>query len=334
MTIKEVAKLAGVSPSTVSRTFRNHPSISEQTKEKVRKAMAELGYEPNIYTTNFENKILKTIGVVFPASMKDAYENSFYLETLRGIGQFCNQKGYTVTIITGATEDELMKCLKNSQVDGFIFLYSNLDDSLINYMYDEKLLFVLIGKATKMVNETICVDNDNIQAGKDACEYLINLGHKKIGYIGTENSKVFSNDRKSGYILALTEHSIPFNDKYCIEIPYLPDNEETKLIELLSMKDRPTALVVCDDMITIAIQRTILSLGLSIPKDLSIICFNNSIFSRVFNPQLTSIDINSYQLGAESASQLINHIEQPDLFATKTIVPYYIIERESCRKID
>lgn len=333
MTIKDVAKLAGVSPSTVSRTCRDHPSISEQTKAKVRKAMAELGYEPNIQKNTLENNILKNIGVVFPISMKDVYENSFYLEILRGIGQICNKKNYTVTIITGETETELMNCIKNSNVDGFIFLYSNVDDSIINYMYDEKLLFVLIGKATKMINDTIYVDNDNIQAGKDACQYLINLGHKKIGYIGTDKTKVFSNDRKSGYMIALAENNIPFNDSYCIEMPYIPNAEEEKIKEFLSKEDRPTAIIVYDDMLAVAIQRTIISLGLEIPKDLSIIGFNNSIFSRIINPPLTSIDTNSYQLGIESASQLINHIEEPDLFATKIIVPYYIIERESCKKI-
>lgn len=333
MTIKDVAKLAGVSPSTVSRTCRNHPSISEQTKAKVRKAMAELGYEPNIQATTIENKISKTVGVVFPASLKDAYENSFYLEAIRGIGQFCNQKGYTVTAITGGTEAEIMASIQNANVDGFIFLYSNVDDNIINYMYEENLLFVLIGKATKMINDTIYVDNDNIQAGKEACQYLINLGHRKIGYVGADSAKVFSNDRKSGYIIALNENNIPFDNKYCIEVPYIPDDEDIKIKELLSMEERPTALIVCDDMLAVALQRTVFSLGLKIPEDISIIGFNNSIFSRLTFPKLTSIDINSYQLGIEAASQMINHIEQPDLFATKIIVPYYLIERESCAKV-
>lgn len=333
VTIKDVALRAGVSPSTVSRTCRNHPSISEQTKIKVRKAMAELGYEPSAQAVAIANHITKTIGVVFPASQKDAYENSFYLEAIRGIGQFCNQKHYTVSVITGSSQNELMSSIQHAAVDGFIFLYSNLDDAIVNYMYEEQQLFVLIGKAIRQINDTIYVDNDNIQAGKEACEYLIARGHKRIAYIGAESVKIFSNDRKAGYQIALSEHHIPYDESYCLEISSLPDHHNTHIRELLQREDRPTALIVCDDILAAALQNIITSQGLRIPEDLSIIGFNNSLYARIMQPQLTSIDINSRQLGIEAANQIINHIERPDLFATKIIVPYFIVERESVADI-
>lgn len=94
-------------------------------------------------------------------------------------------------VITGENDAELIESIKSSQADGFIFLYSNVDDTIINYMYEEQRLFVLIGKATKMINDTIYVDNDNVQAAKEATEYLISLGHKKIAYIGTDSHRVF-----------------------------------------------------------------------------------------------------------------------------------------------
>ena len=94
VTLKDVAALAGVSPSTVSRTCKNHPSISEETKEKVRQAMIELGYETNTINANASEDIIRTIGIILPPSLKEAYENSFYLEAIRGISSFCNQKHY------------------------------------------------------------------------------------------------------------------------------------------------------------------------------------------------------------------------------------------------
>ena len=105
VTIKDVAALAGVSPSTVSRTCKNNPSISEETKERVRKAMAELGYEPNFQASNLASQNSRTIGIILPASAKEVYENSFYLEVIRGISQHCNQKQYINTVITGQNED-------------------------------------------------------------------------------------------------------------------------------------------------------------------------------------------------------------------------------------
>ena len=90
VTIKDVAALAGVSPSTVSRTCKNNPSISEETKERVRKAMIELGYEPNFQASNLASQNSRTIGIILPASAKEVYENSFYLEAVQGISHYCN----------------------------------------------------------------------------------------------------------------------------------------------------------------------------------------------------------------------------------------------------
>ena len=103
-TISDVARLAGVSPSTVSRTCSDHPSISRQTKEKVRRAMVQLGYEPNFQATSLATQNSRTFGILLPPLEYEAYQKNFYLEAIRGIGLFCNQKQYTNTILTGHLE--------------------------------------------------------------------------------------------------------------------------------------------------------------------------------------------------------------------------------------
>jgi DNA-binding LacI/PurR family transcriptional regulator len=106
------------------------------------------------------------------------------------------------------------------------------------------------------------------------------------------------------------------------------------LKELLSKEDRPTAFVVSDDLLALALERVCAQMGLSIPNDLSIIAFNNSLYAQLASPQLTVVDINSYQLGQEAANRILNHMEYPDLPATKVIVPYRIVERSSCNRIE
>lgn len=336
VTLKDVAALAGVSTSTVSRTCNDHPSISEETKEKVRRAMAELGYEPN-FSSNTTTYNARTIGIILPPSKKEAYENAFYLEAIRGISSFCNQKQYTNTIITGNTEEEILSAIqsmvKSGHVDTFIILYSRLDDSVTNYLYNEGLLYVVIGKANQYANQTIYVDNDNLLAGQEATEYLIKKGHTKIGYLGKDFNLTFSADRKAGYQLALLSHNIPFNPEYCMEVPVRNKTHFEKIRTLLDREDRPTAVVVSDDIMAFTLKHVCMELNLSIPEDLSIISFNNSMIARLSHPQLTSVDINSFQLGIEAASQMINHIENPNLMATKIIVPHQIIERDSCRSM-
>ena len=337
VTIKDVAALAGVSPSTVSRTCKNNPSISEETKERVRKAMIELGYEPNFQASNLASQNSRTIGIILPASAKEVYENSFYLEAIQGISHYCNGRQYMTTIVTGQDEAEILNAVRSmsrsGKVDGFIILYSKKDDPVIDYLFNEGLLYILIGKATQYTNQTIYIDNDNLLAGREAAEYLYQLGHRRIAYLGSDSSLMFSADRKAGYQLALASHQLPVRPEYCVEVKNVSENNEEAIRELLMQKDRPTAILVSDDILAVSLERVCLENHLAIPEDLSIISFNNSLFARLTSPQLTSIDIGAGQLGSEAASQIINHIENPNLLATKIIVPHHLIERDSCCKI-
>ncbi|WP_270216894.1 LacI family DNA-binding transcriptional regulator [Dorea longicatena] len=337
VTIKDVAALAGVSPSTVSRTCKNNPSISEETKERVRKAMAELGYEPNFQASNLASQNSRTIGIILPASAKEVYENSFYLEAIQGISHYCNGRQYMTTIVTGQDEAEILDAVRSmsrsGKVDGFIILYSKKEDPVIDYLFNEGLLYILIGKATQYTNQTIYIDNDNLLAGREATEYLYQLGHRRIAYLGSDSSLMFSADRKAGYQLALASHQLPVRPEYCVEVKNVSENNEEAIRGLLMQKDRPTAILVSDDILAVSLERVCLENHLAIPEDLSIISFNNSLFARLTSPQLTSIDIGAGQLGSEAASQIINHIENPNLLATKIIVPHHLIERDSCCKI-
>lgn len=337
VTIRDVAALAGVSPSTVSRTCKDHRSISEETKIRVRRAMDQLGYEYSAPQEASNNQTSRTIGIILPPSTRQTYENPFYLEAIRGISQFCNGHKYISTIITGQNSEEVMEAIQTmvsgNHVDGFIVLYSKEDDAIVDYLYSEGFTYVLIGKAKQFVNQTIYIDNDNILAGKEATEYLISLGHKKIAYLGSESIMVFSSDRKTGYQMALLQNDLPVDKKYCVEVDHVFMDECKHLLEMLKSEDRPTAMVVSDDILAVSLERVCNQCGLSIPEDLSIISFNDSLFAKLTSPQLTSVDVNSFQLGIEAASQLINHVENPNLLATKIIVPHRIVKRDSCKEI-
>ena len=334
VTLKDVAALAGVSPSTVSRVCKDHPSISRQTKEKVRRAMDQLGYEPNFQAAGLATQNSRTIGIILPPSEWEAYENSFYLEAIRGISMLCNSRQYISTVITGKDEEEILQAartmVRSGMTEGFILLYSRENDPVINYFYEEGILYVLLGKAFRNANQTIYVDNDNILAGREATQYLIDLGHRRIACMMGDHSLLFAGDRRSGYMLALAENGIPFQKDYCLEIPFTPGTKNEAVRALLSRPDRPTAMLVSDDILASFLEGQCREMGISVPGELSIISFNNSLFSMLTTPPLTTVHINSLQLGIEAASQMISHIENPNLMATKTIVPHHIVERESC----
>ena len=147
---------------------------------------------------------------------------------------------------------------------------------------------------------------------------------------------LFSAERRRGYQMSLLKHGITPREEDCVEVNTLNDAYEEPLKSLLTAPDHPTAMLVSDDILAVVLEQFCGKLGLRVPKDLSIVSFNNSLFSRITSPQLTTVDVNPYQLGMEAASQTINHIENPNLLATKILVPHKLIPRESCcrRKSD
>ena len=338
VTIKDVASLAGVSPSTVSRVCNDNPSISKETRERVRKAMAQLGYELSpASATAQESRAIRMVGIILPASQRETYDNSFYLEVIRGVSKYCNMHGAASMIITGRDDQEVLLALENvrasGQADGFILMYSKKDDPVVEYLVEHGLLYVLIGKPSQNETPTLCIDNDNLLAGREATDYLYDLGHRRIAYLSSGNTYLFSADRKSGYQLSMLQHNLPVLEEDCVELDGLREGSTDKLRALLQREDRPTAVVVSDDLLAVALERICIQMGLSIPDDLSIISFNNSFLAQLTTPQLTSVDVNSLQLGYEAASQIANHADNPNLMASKIIVPHRIVERSSCKAL-
>ena len=337
VTVKDVAKHAGVSPSTVSRVCNNNPAISKETRDRVLQAIEELGYELSATQETPTARTIKNIGIVLPPSDREAYENSFYLKAIRGISQICNQRQVASTIVTGKDYEEILQSIRtlhrSNSVDGFIMLYSRKDDIVVNYLCEQGMLYVVVCKPDELASQTICIDNDNLLAGREAADYLYNLGHRRIGYIGSINDFMYASDRRAGYQLSLMLHNLPVRQDYCVEMESVNATQSDDLNKMLSMADRPTAFVVSDDMLALALERCCVQMGLSIPNDVSIIAFNNSLYAQLASPQLTAVDINSYQLGQEAAAQIINHAENPNLSATKIVIPHRIVERDSCIRL-
>ena len=337
VTIKDVAALAGVSTSTVSRVCNNNPAISRETADRVRKAMAELGYEVSSPAEPTAPQPIKMIGIVLPPSDKDGFENNFFLKTIRGISQVCNQRQTASTIITGEDYAELLHSVKtlhlSGRIDGFILLYSRKNDVIADYLCEQALPYVLVGKPQDSPGATPCIDNDNLLAGRDAADYLYDLGHRRIGFLGKGKDHIYAADRQAGWQLSMLLHGLTPRPEDCIEMEHV-HSDDTALRQLLRREDRPTAFIVSDDLLGLVLERACAATGLSIPGDLSIIAFNNSLYSQLASPQLTTVAINSYQLGQEAAAQIISYLENPNLRTTRTIVPHRIVERSSCTRID
>ena len=312
-TIKDVAQKAGVSPSTVSRTLKDNPAISEETKNKVRAAMDELGYVPNLAAQMLATGLTHSLGVILPPlANRENISQPFYMEILTAINEEASRNSQVVSIATGASLDELVKQVelmhRQKRADGFIILYSEKNDPVKSYLLKDKVTYI---------------DNDNKALGKEAVTYLSSHGHKKIGFITDDLFGQVGQERYRGYKEAADE----------LELEILPELVfSSKTIDKLKKElDRfsPTALIVKDDLIALRLIQWLNNQGIRVPEDYAIISFNNSTFAEIMHPFLTTFDINIQELAKESVQSLNGLLKSTKNKSQKVIIPFKLIERES-----
>ncbi|RFB17187.1 LacI family transcriptional regulator [Bacillus sp. HNG] len=336
ITIKDVAKEANVSPSTVSRVIADNPRISEETKIRVREAMEKLGYHPNFTARSLAVKSTATIGVVMPFSASHVLQDPFFPEVIRGISVQAREHKYGMYLSTAGTEEEIFEevvgMVQGRRVDGLILLYSRTDDRVINYLQKIDFPFTVIGRPVLGAERIIHVDNDNIYITKVVTEYLIGLGHTKIAFIGFDGDFVFMLDRLEGYKQALSESGIPFNEDYIVHKRSLSKGKEA-IKSFLRSVESPTALVCTDDFIAIELMSHFEEMNIRVPEDVSITSFNNVLLAQYSKPPLTSVDIDIFQLGMQGASCLLEKIKDPNVLPKRITIPAKLIERKSCARI-
>ncbi|MED2830142.1 LacI family DNA-binding transcriptional regulator [Bacillus thuringiensis] len=318
VTIKDVAKQANVAPSTVSRVIADNPSISEKTKRRVRKVMSELGYHPNLNARNLANQTTKTLGLVMPSSASKAFQNPFFPEVIRGISSFAHVEGYALYMSTGETEEEIfngvVKMVQGRQIGGIILLYSRENDRIIQYLHEQNFPFVLIGKPYDRKDEITYVDNDNYTAAREVAEYLISLGHKQIAFIGGGSDLLVTRDRLAGMSDALKLADIVLPKEYILHFDF----------------SRESGQQAVDDLIGLGVLSALSKKGFVVPKDVSIVSFNNALLSEIASPPLSTVDVNIYQLGYEAAKALVDKVENAESTAKCIIIPHKLLKRQTC----
>lgn len=330
-TIKDVAKLAGVSPSTASRAMHDSPLISEETKARVKKAMAELDYSPNYVAQNLANQTSNTIGVVLPAREEDVGDNPFFIQIIQGLASLCNAHDYLVAVASGQTSAELIKnietMIKRGNIKRFVFVYSQANDPVLEFVKQQKQVrYVMIGTPYTDQDTLYHVDNDNYLAGYDATKFLLAKGYETIIYAYTDLAENVQDARYRGYQAAIAE-----SQKKSQAVRFAATRADEKKDQALLQKALPqiskkVAILACDDILALALQHLC---GLA-AETIAVMGFNNSALAKMARPALTSVEIFPRFLGSEAAALAI----KPDtlkLESNAVIVPHKIIERESTK---
>lgn len=332
-TVKDVAKKANVSPSTVSRVINDHPSISVETKKKVRKIMEEMDYFPNATARNLGTQRANTIGVILPPlDSQERLGNPLYLELLNAINETAAGFQIATAVASAANSKSLLENVqrmhRQKQVDGFILAYSEKDDPVSEYLYQQKVPFTLIGRPAKREADIIYVDNDNQLLGKQATEYLIEKGHRNILFVSNVNQEVIFFERYFGYQEALMLAGLPTQPA----VTMLQPEDYTKFPEVINQTGA-TALVIIDDIFALRMIQLANLHGYAVPDDLSVVSFNNSIFATLVHPYLTTIDIDVTDLGRLGTEKLLEQINHEQSSGIQLVVPHHLIQRETVRAL-
>ncbi|MBA5746354.1 LacI family transcriptional regulator, galactose operon repressor [Aerococcus sp. 150760007-1] len=321
ITIRDVAKRAGVAPSTVSRVIADNPSISDKTKNKVRTVMKEMNYFPNIYAQGLASAHSKTFGLVLPLASDAFYQNPFFPTVLRGINFEMAKHDYSILLSVGLDDDQrqkhIEKIVNGKQVEGLIFLYASKKDPLLRFAQEVNCPAVVIGSPDN--TKVHFVDNDNELIGYQATKSLIQQGCDRIAYIGGDMNQFFIADRHKGYKRALESAGIIYDPSLIYnDINFLPSDG----YELAQHKidfSQIDGLVISDELVAEGIRNYLDTQDI---QDVHLITFSAYRQGNTQSMNKTSyVNLNSHIIGSRAVDILFEALD-PDQASTRFIHEY------------
>ena len=333
VTIKDIAKIANVSHTTVSRALNQQSRIREDTKEKILSIAKELNYRPNFIARSLVMKRTKTLGLVITT-----IANPFYTELAQGIEAMARKLGYNIILCSTqsdlATEKLYVDMLRSKGVDGIIFTSAHMGDPNIVDLAEEGFPIMLVNRRTyhPMVKERVdYVGIDNIQGGFWAVEHLIKLGHHRIGIIGGSSESSVGFERLEGGKEALTKYNLEEIDDYFLEGNFLMESGYRGGMRFMRMGEPPTAIFAANDYMALGLYQAVIEGGLKVPEDIAIVGFNDIEFAAMKGIELTTIGQKKYEMGALSVETLVDKIEgRGGVSPQEIILKPELIIRKTC----
>lgn len=332
VSIKEVAKLAGVSIATVSRCINNPEKVTEKTRLKVQDAIVQTGYLPNTLARSFRRGRTNMVVVVLPS-----IGTPFFADVMHGIRTAARATGYSILIDetngNTITADEIGAMVVSKQADGIILLASlSPFGTEVVSAKSRRTLPIVIGCETMSpeLSHFPAVHIDNVSAATEATNYLISNGHKRVAMIYGLESSLLTKDREFGYRAAMKKARLPIEEGWVVEGQLTIDGARKATRNLLNHKHRPTAIFCANDEMAIGSLHEIKAAGLSVPEDISIIGFDDILYSEVMDPPLTTISQPAEEIGERVMYRLCREIEEGQQSDNKPeIVPHKLVIRQS-----
>ncbi|ENN2712511.1 substrate-binding domain-containing protein [Vibrio cholerae] len=331
-TMKDIARLAGVSTSTVSHVINKSRFVSDEIAERVNNAAQQLNYAPSALARSLKMNRTKTIGMLVTTST-----NPFFGEVVKGVERSCYHQGYNLILCNTEGDNQRMKVSINTllqkRVDGLLLMCSTLEGERLDVFDRYPDIPIVVMDWGPILFASDKIQDNSLQGGYMAAKHLIECGHKEIGCITGPLIRHQAQMRYEGYKRALAEAGIAINPDWIVESDFECEGGYQAFEKLYERGKLPSALFVCNDMMAMGVIQAANQRGLRIPDDLSLIGYDDVHIAKFMTPALTTIHQPKYRLGKAAVDTLLYRLENPDTTAQVVQLEPTLVVRNSVRKL-
>jgi LacI family transcriptional regulator len=327
ITLRTLAEATGLHPSTVSRILRGqHGRSSAATRARVVQAAERLGYQPDFAARSLRTRQSFALGFLVPD-----VRNIVFVSLFIGAEAAARRHGYQLLLSPVGNDQPPQKehfdFLIERNVDGMLIATARLDDPLLEQLENAEIPYILVNRrAADNIPYVVC---DDEEGGRMVTRHLIGLGHRRIGFVSGTRGVSTTEGRLAGYRAALTDASLPIDEQLIAGDGYTTTTGTAAARSLLNRPELPTAIVVSDDMMAVAVCRELTEQGLRVPEDVSVTGYNDLPIAALMSPSLTTIDNSLELMGEQAAELLVNRIHGQDRKKSLVISPQLVVRKSS-----
>ncbi len=330
MKLEEIAKLSGVSRSTVSRVVNNDPNVGEATRERVLKIIQQANYHPNVAARGLAAGRTRILGLVIPMGVSALFTDPYFPLLIQGVSAACNTHDHSVMLWLADPEYErrtIRQVMHGGMVDGVIVASMRMEDPIVQALIEGDLPFILVGRHP--TNDGVSyVDVDNQTSTREAVTHLLRLGHRRVATITGPVTMIAGADRRDGYLAALKDRGLAVEPELIVEGDFTESGGYAAMQQLLPRQ--PEAVFVASDAMAVGVLRAMREVGCRAPDDIALVSFDDMPFAAHAEPPLTTVRQPTHRVGVVAAETLIDLIEDPESGPRRIILPTELVIRASC----